>query len=306
MLLPSIKYLDVNEANRLLSVFGDFGKDPGDKGKVMVGQDNCPIKHWTETQIDCDLGAASFLFGDVVVSSRDRKSNKAPLTAWKFTANSDFELPPSAPGHFDFAWSFAINMRADVHKHRDTKPTDDGKPRDEFDVYGAPSSRCESQPSGYLHIKGATVKALAVPPVFASSAPTSNGSCVMFGRLDPAAKTLKLGLYAQQPPSSPSYAGNGRTAHGLGAMPFMLWPEMSDGELQMSFQFQLPPGVTLPPEALARMGAQKIPLKSVTLHFDDKWALLDATKTGHPEQATAIFAVHGVPGFNVPDDKTAQ
>jgi hypothetical protein len=272
-----------------------------------VNGDPCVVKKWTDTKIECDLGF-DFKTGDVLVTSRDRKSNLVPLTGWKFTVDSDLELPPNVPGNLDFAWSFDVHMRGDVHKFRDAKPTDTGKEREEYDVYASSNSVCSPKPQGFIQRPHATVTGAHIPPFGATYAPSASGSCILFGRLDPAAKTLKFAIWAQQPASQQSFIVNGRkVTRNVGGAPFMLWPEMSDGTLGLPIQIAIPQGVPIPPEALARLAGQTIPTKSVTLHLDERWAITDLTKNGHPQGMTALLRVHAASGpTGTPTEKTAQ
>ena len=122
ILIPSIKYMEVNEEKKELTLHGMFGSKAGE---ISIGGQQVKLKgDWDAEKLVVELPPAKSAGGkgDVVVTVGRHASNKAPLTLWhvkfKYT-----EGPEDIIGGYHWL-DLDIYWRADVHKFRE-KPDDD-------------------------------------------------------------------------------------------------------------------------------------------------------------------------------------
>jgi hypothetical protein len=132
LLAPSIRFLEVDEAERELILQGIFGADPRSRREeceVVVGEQaqspgspkvtgkSLRIKQWEATRIVCDLpekGEGSA--GDVQVRVRQHRSNVRQLTGWE----GEIKYEADGPGDLAMQMLYHVRFRADVGTYRDT------------------------------------------------------------------------------------------------------------------------------------------------------------------------------------------
>lgn len=132
ILTPSIAYMDINETNSELSLYGIFGSDPLLNGGVTVNGTAATNIRWTPDKITCTIpyeGAGSA--GDVVVKSRGHSSNPVPLTEWQI------EMNVTEGTNLTVKADITLHLRADVHRSRkkpgEKDPTSPGQ--NDMEIY---------------------------------------------------------------------------------------------------------------------------------------------------------------------------
>lgn len=126
LLAPSIEQIFVDDNFETMSIFGDFGEDPGTDGQVTVNGVARNIQVWTSQFIQCDIanfGPGSV--GPVQVGKRGdyggltpltfRESNVVNLTEWQ----GQMRYTRNEIGSLAMAATFDLHFRADVHTYRD-------------------------------------------------------------------------------------------------------------------------------------------------------------------------------------------
>jgi hypothetical protein len=127
ILRPTIKELEVDEENGLLTLKGAFGEK---EGEVTLHDRSVEIDQWAADEIRVKLPAADADsgYGDVVVEVDEHKSNAVPLTRWyvQFEYTEGPEQTISA-----YQWLYLdIYWRADVHTRRDLPDQEPTEPED--------------------------------------------------------------------------------------------------------------------------------------------------------------------------------
>jgi hypothetical protein len=116
LLMPSIAYMEVEEASNELFIYGMFGSE---EGRVTIESNEVQVKNWTPETVSVELkdeGAGSA--GTVVVEVREHKSNGVPLTEWRGEMSYSFQADALSP-NLKVASTMQIHLRADVHAYRD-------------------------------------------------------------------------------------------------------------------------------------------------------------------------------------------
>ncbi len=239
MLVPSIKYMELDEIKKELTLHGDFGPEPADKDRhVTIGAANvdCPIKDWGDDKITCTVPETGD--GPVVVTKRGRKSNAAPLTEWLLKVLHKSEL--QIPGQFGSGIQFEAHVRADVHKYREN-PQDAPKERDPIPFYVSHDSKCGSggAQGNFVGAHGRawmTNGAAQIPVAF--ERPSGGAFCTMYGEIDPQNKQLKLAVFAIAKRGVGNFGSTaGGASFGGAVIPV---PGLFDGSVHP------PPGVNAP------------------------------------------------------------
>jgi hypothetical protein len=116
MLQPIVSELQMTGIDKLV-VHGEFGAGPV---KVSVGgQEFAGTVAADGKSVDVQIGSAAF--GDVVVSSRERKSNRRVLGSWRGQVKyMQQEGSGSCGPVFQDAVTLQLHLRADMHGTRDT------------------------------------------------------------------------------------------------------------------------------------------------------------------------------------------
>lgn len=105
----------------ILVVHGNFGTE---KGTVTVGGTPVKVTAWEDDHVEVELPTAENdppgSMGDVVVTARDRTSNRRVLTSWRGTVEYTFEtLPvPGSTGLLTSVLTLDLHMRGDAHELR--------------------------------------------------------------------------------------------------------------------------------------------------------------------------------------------
>lgn len=113
LLNPSIKYVDVKEEEKTLTLIGIFGHA---QGKVTVDGAELAIRSWKPDEIVCTLpltGAGSA--GDVRVEVDGHKSNIRTLSEWKTVLH--YEM--TGPGSLKKQMEFRVRWRGDIGSYRE-------------------------------------------------------------------------------------------------------------------------------------------------------------------------------------------
>jgi hypothetical protein len=113
LLAPSIKYVETNEIDKKLILYGQFGTDPGAGIRyVRINGTDLNVTKWENERIEADILPDQF--GDVWVQIVARKSNIRQLTRWEgvmdYLATGPQTLKQTAKIHY--------RIRADVGKFR--------------------------------------------------------------------------------------------------------------------------------------------------------------------------------------------
>jgi len=111
---PSIQRMFVDERNRLLSIYGNFGQNDGGTGTVKVGSTSLAIQSWSDVLIKASI--PDNLIGNVVVSVRGYPSNAAPLSRWSSTIDVKQEF--IGRGSEQVNTRMNLSFRGDAHGFR--------------------------------------------------------------------------------------------------------------------------------------------------------------------------------------------
>ncbi len=114
LLAPSIQHMFMNEETGRLVLAGKFGSE---MGRAEVDGVARPVRRWSEDTVEIDIpvtgnGSA----GNVVVYSRNRRSNARPLTDWR---GDFFWTFAPGQGSLRFDGVIRVHFRADVHTFRE-------------------------------------------------------------------------------------------------------------------------------------------------------------------------------------------
>ena len=113
-LVPSIKYMDVDETTKTLILSGQFGDD---QPEVRINGAPQTLRSWNKNEIHVELkdtGASSA--GNVVVISKGRTSNTRVLSEWRPTFNLQFI---ALEGTKKWEGPLRLHFRADVAPYRE-------------------------------------------------------------------------------------------------------------------------------------------------------------------------------------------
>jgi hypothetical protein len=140
-LRPSIEYLFMNEPSDTLYISGKFGLEPG---TVSVDGTDAQVLVWTSDLIQARIpkkGAGSF--GDVIVKTNGKESNKRPLTKW--VTNFNYKATDAGSTFCQVVGKFVI--RQDFGRRRDL-PAGDAKLKDPVGIFISPESTCSFTAGG--------------------------------------------------------------------------------------------------------------------------------------------------------------
>ncbi len=222
-LRPSLAYFLINEREGKegrIYLTGSFGRDLGPDSRLMVGDVEVPrsdIIKWGDSEIQADLPASAS--GDVVVISRDKKSNPVPLTQWELSTHWDWRgnagVGPGQP-HRETA-DCVLRFRGDVHgfrRHADEKPAA-GKVSSPEELGTSPwvsfhlprdsRSSCQFNASGtWVHtlIDGQTETVTLSGSETGNIVEDGRGATVLKVMPDPVAHTLRMMLGIMSPTES--------------------------------------------------------------------------------------------------------
>ncbi len=289
----SIKSLDVDESNQRLTLNGDFGDDRPANAKVTIHGADCPITSFAKDKIECDLGA-DFKTGDVVFLADGRKSNAVPLTGWKLQGDYVAKFPQQGGGNFAQSWHLEAHFRGDVHKHRDAATDKEGKEQEPFAVMGAHTSSCTPVGAGFKsagaagNVAGTT--GAAMKETYGRPNPTA--TCILVGRIDPAAHTIAVGFMAMGGTGGINLNVPGGVH--VPSPPGIVLDEMKDTTVPVSYG----------------AGQTAASLNAVTFSFDASW-LIGARRSPSKKVGPGgeiYFELPATPAEkdSVPTDKTPQ
>jgi hypothetical protein len=117
VLRPSISYLQMDELNELLYIYGLFGDDLGE-GNREVTVDGVPVEvyAWQPVMILCKIkSSGKGSAGDVVVKTWETKSHPRQLSEWRGTIK--YKRP--SEGSIMEEATINIHLRGDVGKYRE-------------------------------------------------------------------------------------------------------------------------------------------------------------------------------------------
>lgn len=137
ILAPSIEFLDVDEENHRLQIFGEFGSDQS-TGSVTINGQALAIQNWSTNEIDCAINSSGpNSSGEVKVIARQHESNPVMLTEWRphITVVSRTRF-----GTISDSLTFNIHVRGDVHSYR-RHPGEDPQPRTSYGISGVDDSQ---------------------------------------------------------------------------------------------------------------------------------------------------------------------
>jgi len=119
-LAPSIKWMQMDEDQRKLHLFGDFGSV---MGMVSIAQQSYTPTSWTAHEVVVEIGSTAS--GVVVAKLRGHESNRAPLSNWQGTIQETWTGSDTfgPPGPTYTASCSRLHFRADAHAYR-CKPGD--------------------------------------------------------------------------------------------------------------------------------------------------------------------------------------
>lgn len=133
LLMPSIAYMEVEEASDELFIHGMFGSE---EGIVTIDDNKVDVKNWTPETVSVKLvDEGSGSAGDVVVEVGDHPSNSVPLTEWRGELHYRFQADALSP-NLAIESTMEIHLRADVHAYRDKPGHDPVERQVEFTLAG--------------------------------------------------------------------------------------------------------------------------------------------------------------------------
>jgi hypothetical protein len=211
ILAPTIRNLEVDEPDRLLTLNGSFGDRPKDHSeKVTLGGHDLAITSWALDKVVCSLPGEAGYVGDCVIHTYGHESNHVPLTEihGRLTVEQDSDIldiiDDNGTIHRHTVATSLLNVdvyiRADVHWWR-THLTDDPKQSQPFAVWAAPWSVAHHTHSGTVRDDGAQVGTISgggdLPLVYLANDHFVSGSPRYYfeGTLDPATGKLTAKFY---------------------------------------------------------------------------------------------------------------
>ncbi|MEA2554074.1 MAG: hypothetical protein QOJ65_2250 [Fimbriimonadaceae bacterium] len=196
-LAPSIMNMFVVEGQDTLVIGGAFGADPGTDRLVTVGGTPVTVKTWEPGTITCTIpasGAGSS--GDVVVRSKNRRSNTVQLSDWRMPVLYRWV----DVGSLQRQIAFDLHFRADLHALR-LKPGETPKPWSfgPLPLAAAKDSTATSSATGTAFATSGGSRwdvtwTGGAPLAYSFTSVDDGNSFLCFGSVDPALKQIKLTL----------------------------------------------------------------------------------------------------------------
>ncbi len=187
ILAPSIHHAAVDEENKQLVLFGEFGSEPG---TVELAGTVLAVDDWNSERIRCNLRDSDPAAGPLLVNVRDHRSNIRHLSEWDLRI--DYTWQDEDRPSLQITGVMRLRFRADVGASRD-RPGDAPKPAVRYAV-ATEDSGLPLQAKGSWTEHDCTESWHGRSEFRAQSA--SAGARILLNamRMDIEAKTLDLGL----------------------------------------------------------------------------------------------------------------
>lgn len=217
-LRPTIEYVEMDEVNDSLQIYGDFG---GQEGELFVDGTKATILSWTDQTIKARIPkSGSGSYGPVVYKVHNKESNARNLTLWSGTFT--YTERSGDKDQLQCKVSGTIKFRADLDKRRTVIGTSP-KLAMPIPFWAAPGSSCSFQASG--EIRDGNNKIVEAwsgsgnPPLVWEPVVGARNAWTANGAYDPTTGELAIGILCGGPKKIQDENGTIETA--AGGIPFL-------------------------------------------------------------------------------------